>query len=123
MRFKNIAWRLLQLMPCNLKFIKSSLDRVKLWHLSAGLSFQNYNKQLETGTLIECSDGKVRDCVFVLCQLQADQPEADCCNCSVQVRAFQICMLLYMLLYTRFADVALYTGKLPHVHHTQANVG
>lgn len=86
MRFRNVAWRLLQLMPANLKYIKTSLDKVKLWHLSAGLSFQNYNEQNETGTLVECSDGKVRDCVFILCQWQSDQPEADCCNCSIQVR-------------------------------------
>ena len=84
-RFKNMAWRMIQLMPANLKCIQSSFDKVRLWQLSAGLSFQNYNSLLETGQLIECSDGHVRDCVFVLAQWLGDGPEIFNLCCGIQV--------------------------------------
>lgn len=85
-RFKNVAWRLLNMIPPNLKELESTIDKVKLWHLSVGQSFKNYNKTLQEGIHIECSDGTTRNCVIVAAQHQADQPEADSICCCVQVR-------------------------------------
>lgn len=65
-----------------------------------GLSFVNYNDQLETGTLVQCSDGVVRDIVFVVALYLGDQPEVDYCNCSVGVSiCVSVCILLYLCVY------------------------
>ena len=98
MRFKNMAWRMIQLMPSNLKWIKDSKHKVKIWHMSAGLSFQNYNCLLKSGQLVECSDGHIRDCVFVLAGWLGDQPEIDCLCCSIQVCT--LCMNLRYIVYS-----------------------
>ena len=56
----------------------------------------NYNDQLEQGTLVKCSDGVVRDIVFVVALYLGDQPEIDYFNCSVGVSiCVPVCILLY----------------------------
>ena len=78
-------------MPTDLKWMKNSFDKVRLWHMSAGLSFQNYDSLLKTGQLIECSDGYVRDCVYVLAEWLGDGPEIACLNCNIQVIQLFVC--------------------------------
>jgi hypothetical protein len=94
-RFKNLAWRLLQLLPSNDR-LASSEEKSELFHFCTALSFQNYNRLLENGFLVSCADNKVRRIVIVLSQWQGDQPEIDRLNGSIQVGG-NVPVCLYVL--------------------------
>ena len=49
----------------------------QIWHLAAGLIFKNYNKLLEEGFLVQCSNGNTRDLAMLLALWQGDQLEID----------------------------------------------
>jgi hypothetical protein len=90
-RFNVSAWRMACLLPEKLKELKTTELKVKMWQLSVSLMFPNYNKQLKTGKLIKCSDGKTRDVVIVLAMWQGDAPEIAGCCCLIQVMVYLPC--------------------------------
>ena len=86
-RFSHSAWRLAALLPAGaVKRIKDDSElRQEVYHLAVGCIFENYNKLLKEGLLVQCSDGVTRDLAMVLALWQGDQLEVDALCQLVQV--------------------------------------
>ena len=92
-RFSPSAWRLICLPPPDLKQCTPA-DNIDVVSKCGQLMFTNYNDQLQTGTLVKCSDGKVRDIVIVLHKWLGDQEAIDvvCGMVKVSLSLNHICV-------------------------------
>ena len=81
MRFSHLAWRLVGLLPPAPKTIKGHkgdpVRSIEVWQEALAEIFQNYNKILDEGHFVVCSDGKTRNLATLLALWQGDQPEIE----------------------------------------------
>jgi hypothetical protein len=81
MRFSPLAWRLVGMLPPAPKAIKGDkgdpVRGIQVWQEALGLIFQNYNKILEDGFFVVCSDGETRNLATLIALWQGDQPEIE----------------------------------------------
>jgi hypothetical protein len=89
-RFSQTSWRLAAFLPANLLNDEgnklSTFKMTEIVQKACKLVFTNYNTLLKSGQMVKCSDGVIRDMVYVLNQWMGDQPEISKILGLVQVR-------------------------------------